>query len=98
MSGNPEMERTDPEAGLDPARLDMAKRLYWADVMVRDAIALQDAPSGIRDEWRDEWWRTDISMPLSGGPLLRRWLAVADAALAGITGTEHACTRDAVRS
>lgn len=67
--------RTDPEAGIDPVRLEMAKRLYWADIVVRDAIALRDGPSNLRDEWRDEWWRSrtlHLEMRLPWGLLAQR--------------------------
>lgn len=60
----------------DGVRLDMAKRLFWADVK------LGENADRIPDEWCERWWEQSSTMPLSGPGFLEKWLSLADAALA----------------
>jgi hypothetical protein len=59
----------------DVERERLAKSLYWADVK------LGENADRIRDEWLESWWTECSTMPLSGPGFLRKWFALADAAL-----------------
>ena len=54
---------------------DLAKTLYWADI--KDG----DKENRLPDEWRDKWWDEWSTMPVSGPPFLKRWRAIATAAI-----------------
>lgn len=60
-------------------RDELAKRLFWADVL------LGDHPERLQPEWRDRWWDEISTMPLSGPGFLRKWRALADAALSTLS-------------
>lgn len=60
-------------------RVELAKRLFWADMLLTE-----DADHRIRADWRDNWWQESADMPLSGPGFVRKWLALADAALAAM--------------
>lgn len=59
-------------------RVELAKRLFWTETM------LSEDADRIQDHWRDKWWQDLADMPLSGPGFVRKWLALADAALAAM--------------
>lgn len=59
-------------------RVELAKRLFWTETM------LSEDADRIQDHWRDKWWQDCADMPLSGPGFVRKWLALADAALAAM--------------